>query len=46
VLKRGYAIVQGVAGVVTSSKLLKPGEALKLSFAEGGAKAQVVEKWD
>ena len=42
VLGRGYSIVRDDAGhVLTSSKRLAPGDALDLTFAEGGAAVSV-----
>ncbi|MBX7137625.1 MAG: exodeoxyribonuclease VII large subunit [Oligoflexia bacterium] len=41
VLKRGYAVVEGQAGVISSSSQIAVGEILQLRFAKGGAGAEV-----
>ena len=44
VLQRGFSIVEGSAGVVRSVHAVQEKEELKITFAEGGARATITQK--
>ena len=44
VLERGYSIVENEAGVIKDASLLDLHDCIKVSFASGQVRAEVVEK--
>jgi exodeoxyribonuclease VII large subunit len=47
VLARGYSMVRDAQGnIVVNSERIAPGEKLNITFAHGGVRAVVQEKWD